>query len=76
MGREENEHVGRGNTWHLMLSTYFPVLFTFFFFLIFLGPHPHHVEVPWLGGEIRAAASGLCHSQSNAGSETCLGPAL
>ena len=44
------------------------ILFVFSFFS-FLGPHLRHMEVPRLGGRIRATAAGLYHSQSNVGSE-------
>ena len=42
------------------------------FFLIFLGLHPKHMKVLWLGGWIRAVAvaAGLHHSHSNARSLT------
>ena len=33
---------------HQLMSTY---LFLFFFFLVFLGPHPRHMEVPRPGIE-------------------------
>ena len=46
----------------------FPFFF-FFFFFFFLWPHLWHMEVPRVG-VIRAAASGLYHSQSNVGSLT------
>ena len=36
----------------------------FFFFLVFLGPHPRHMEVPRLGGLIGAVAADLHHSHS------------
>ena len=44
------------------------------FFLIFLGPHPQHMEVSQARGRIRAVATGLYHSHSNVGSELCLQP--
>ena len=44
-------------------------------FLPFLGLLPvQHMEVPRLGGLIRAVATGLCQSHSNAGSEPHLQP--
>ena len=55
-------------------------------FFFFLGPPLWHMKVPRLGNcsrqsmpqseQCRAAAVSLCHSQSNAGSEPYLGPAL
>ena len=43
----------------------------FFFFLVFLGPHPQHMEVPRLGVESELCiAAGLYHSHSNTGSPT------
>ena len=42
----------------------------FFFFFLFLGPHPQHMEVPRLGGPIRATAAGQHHSHSNTRSLT------
>ena len=57
----------------------FPVkdfFFSFFFFLSFffsffsfLGLHLRHIEVPRLGGLIRAGAASRCHSHSHSGSE-------
>ena len=44
-------------------------------FFGFLGPHPWHMKVPGLGGPIRAVATVLHHSHSNAGSEPHLQPA-
>ena len=41
----------------------------FFFFFSLLGPHTQHMEIPRLGGPIRATADGLSHSHSNARSE-------
>ena len=40
----------------------------------FLGLHPWHMEVPRLGGLVRAIAASLHQSHSNAGSEPCLPP--
>ena len=37
--------------------------------LFFLWPHLRHVEIPRLGGPIGAAAAGLHHSHSHAGSQ-------
>ena len=48
--------------------------FFFFCLLVFLGPHPRHMEVPRLRGLIGAVAASLHHSHSNAGSEPCLKP--
>ena len=45
-------------------------------FFSFLGPHPWHMEIPRLGGPIRAAAAGLHHSHSNLGSQLHLQPTL
>ena len=41
----------------------------FFFFLVFLGPHLLHVEVPRLGVKSRAVAASLHQSHSNTRSE-------
>ena len=47
----------------------------FFFFFGFLGPHSGHVEVPTQARDrIGAAAAGLHHSHSKAGSEPHLQP--
>ena len=46
----------------------------FIFYFVFLGPHLRHMEVPRLGGPIRAAAAGLHHSHSHARSWPHLGP--
>ena len=44
-------------------------------FVFFEGLHVQHMEGPRLGrGRIGAAAAGLQHNQSSAGSELCLGP--
>ena len=32
-----------------------------FFFFVFVGPHPKHMEVPRLGGQTGAAAARLRH---------------
>ena len=40
----------------------------------FLGPHLQHMDVPWLGDQIRAAAADVPHSHSNAGSKLHLPP--
>ena len=42
--------------------------------LLFLGPLPRHMEVPRLGVESEAVATGLRQSHSNAGSEPRLRP--
>ena len=48
---------------------FFRLLFCLFLFLfLFLGPHPWHMEGSQASGQNRAAAAGLCHSHSNAGS--------
>ena len=39
---------------------------------VFLGPYLQHMEVPWLGGPVRALAAGLHHSHSSARSKLCL----
>ena len=44
------------------------------FFLVFLGPHLWHMEVPRLGGPIGGVAVGLHHSHSNTSSEPWLQP--
>ena len=54
------------NCWRDYLCIAFTLLFFFFFFL---GSNLCHVEVPWLGGLIRAAAAGLHHSHGKAGSK-------
>ena len=41
---------------------------------VFSGLHPRHMEVPRLGGQIKAIAAGPCHSHSNARSEPHLQP--
>ena len=47
------------------------VLFLFIYFIFaFLGLHLWHMEVPWARAQITAAAAGLCHRHSNAGSLT------
>ena len=60
---------------------------TFFFFFVFLGPHPWHREVLRLGVELQlpayatamatrdpgAAIASLRHSHGNKGSKLCLG---
>ena len=46
-------------------SSHIPLSYeAFSLFLSFLGPHLWHREVPRLGGQIRAAAAGLCHSKA------------
>ena len=54
----------------------FESTFLFFFFFVFLGPLPRHMEIPRLGarGLLGAVATGLCHSHSNARSEPHLRP--
>ena len=46
----------------------------FFFFLLFLGPHPAAYGGSQVTGQIRAAAAGLHHSHSNARSKASLRP--
>ena len=46
----------------------------FFFFLLFLGPHPRHEEGSQVRGLIGATAAGLHHSHSNTGSKQHLQP--
>ena len=46
------------------------VLYLFIYFG-FLGPHPHYMEVPRPGGQIKATAA---NSHSNTGSEPHLQP--
>ena len=48
-------------------------MYSFFFFLVFLGPHPQHGSSQ-ARGRVRAAAMGLHHSHSNRGSEPHLRP--
>ena len=51
------------------------VLLSIYLFIVFLGPHAWHVEVPSRArGRIGAVAAGLHHSHSNAGSEPRLRP--
>ena len=51
---------------HSILSKFF---FFFFFFCLFrAAPAAWHMEVPQARGQTGAAAAGLYHSQSNAGS--------
>ena len=45
-----------------------------FVVVVILGPHPWHTEVPRLGGQIGAGATGLYHSHGNLGSKLCLQP--
>ena len=46
----------------------------FFFFFVFLGLHPQHMDVPKLRGWIRAVAAILLHSYSNRESKLHLWP--
>ena len=48
----------------------------FYYYYFFLGLHPQHTEVPSLGvkSESRAAAAGLRHSHSKAGTELNVRP--
>ena len=48
--------------------------FVAFFFLLFLEPHPWHMEVPRPGISTTASAAGLHHCHSKAGSEPHLQP--
>ena len=50
------------------INSVFFLSLAFFFFFLFLGPHLQHMEVPRLGGQIRAAAAGLLYSLNNTGS--------
>ena len=50
--------------------------FLFCFAFCFLGLHLWHMEVPGLGGQIRAVAANLHHSHSNGRSKPCLQPTL
>ena len=43
------------------------------YYVVFLGPHPWHTEVPRTG-ITRAIAAGLHHSHSNAGAKLRLRP--
>ena len=43
-----------------------------FSFLLFLGPHPWHLEVPKLGVELELQLPAYTTAHSNAGSEPCL----
>ena len=65
-----------GNILIFRLQGVRPLIFLFFFFLsfVFFGLHLWHVEVPRLGGPIRATAAGLCHNHSNARSKLRLRP--
>ena len=53
-------------------ETHQKIKWVFFFF--FLGLNPRPMDVPGLGGPIRATAAGLHHSHSNAKSEQHLRP--
>ena len=65
-------------------DAFVPILFnalgnfflSFFFFLfgVFLGPHLQQMEVPRLGGRIRAVAAGLRQSHSNTRSKSSRRP--
>ena len=51
------------------------IIFTLFTYLFaFLGLHLRHMELPRLGGLIRATAAGLHHSHSNSRSKLQLQP--
>ena len=52
------------------------LLLTSFSFIVFLGLHLQHMEVPRLGVQIGTAAAGLYHSHSNSGSKLHLQPTL
>ena len=55
---------------HSPLPSHKWMILSFPFFFFFLGLlHPWHMEVPRLGGPIRATAAGLCHSHDNARSK-------
>ena len=53
--------------WFEFLPSSLPISFYFPFFLLFLGPHLQHVEVPRIGVTLE-----LYHSHGNSGSEPCL----
>ena len=52
----------------------FIIFFNFLAFWLFLGPLPRHMEIPRLGGLIKAVATGLHQSHRNSGSELHLQP--
>ena len=64
----------RCNIYFVSLKISYFLSFFFWSFCSFLGLLPWHMEVPRLGGLIRAVAAGLCHSHRNAGSELPLQP--
>ena len=47
------------------LPSFYLFIYLFMSFLLFLGPLPRHMEVPRLGGQIRAAVDSLGQSHSN-----------
>ena len=53
---------------------FFVCFYFCFLSFVFFGPHPWHMEVPRLGGQIGATAAGLHHSHSNSRSEPHLRP--
>ena len=57
-----------------LCPSFFFLSFLFLFFFFFLGLQLQHMEVPRLGGQIKAKAAGLQHSRSNVGSEPPLQP--
>ena len=66
-------HLLPGNNIYLeSLETFYTYRHSSFCFVcfVFLELYPQHMEVPRLGGRIRAAVAGLHHSHSNAGSLT------
>ena len=64
--------------WSNNISLCVHTIFIYLFIYCFLGPHVQHVEVPRLRVEsqIGAAAAGLHHSHSDAGSKLRLQPTL
>ena len=59
-----------GSRLELVFFFFFNLYFMYLF--CFLGPLPRQMEVPGLGGRIRATAASLYHSHGNAGSQPCL----
>ena len=57
--------------WVLVLESAMFLVFCLFAF-VFLGLHPHHMDVPKARGRTGAVAAGLHHSHSNAGSKPCM----
>ena len=61
--------VTTGPQWEILICTSFVVVVVVLSFCYFFGPLLRHMEVPRLGGLIRAVAAGLHHSHSSVGSE-------